>query len=625
MMFFMIVVLAVLTGIYTMVGGLLAVVWTESIQTVAPADRRGLHHGRGLLPRRRLVRVGPHAGHSCPSAGPRNRRRRPLQLVHGQLPLDASRPAGDPSKQPWLGILLGYPVIGIWYWCCDQTIVQRVLAARDEKQARLGPLFCAFLKILPVFLFVLPGVMCVAMVQQGSPVFHGEAPEGRADAYTFMVTHMLPLGLKGLVTAAMLAAAMQTCSAALNSTATLFAYDIVKRYRPQTSDHRLVVVGKITTVVGTVLAIISSPIFGQKDTVFQALRNHLLYLAADHRRVSFRRVLEAGLRPGGLPRPGARQRGWASSSSSSICSRHTPAGITSFSGTSGCVGVELNSMFASFYLCVLCGAIIVVASLPLPRAAQGRGPAAGLGRLARAAARRSPRPRAGQLPRAGRRGAGHVRCALCLVPLSTGEGIGGGLAAFRSHNKGEKHENRIDQDFIVAVACSPWCYWRASPLRRPSPSAHERPQRYGSVIGLRAEKLDEYKKLHAAVWPTVAKTIREANIRNYSIYLRKLPDGNYYLFGYFEYVGDDFQADMAKMAADPETKRWWKFTDPCQQPLADRKPGQWWASMEEVFTRINTFPPLPLAGEGQGVADAEALKKMVKAVERWQPKSSSGA
>ncbi|MGO9110937.1 MAG: L-rhamnose mutarotase [Thermoguttaceae bacterium] len=110
-----------------------------------------------------------------------------------------------------------------------------------------------------------------------------------------------------------------------------------------------------------------------------------------------------------------------------------------------------------------------------------------------------------------------------------------------------------------------------------------KPQRYGSVIGLRAEKLAEYKKLHAAIWPEVAKRIEKANIRNYSIYLRKLPDGNLYLFSYFEYVGDDFQADMAGMAADPSTKKWWKLTDPCQQPLADRKPGEWWASMEEVF------------------------------------------
>ena len=114
-------------------------------------------------------------------------------------------------------------------------------------------------------------------------------------------------------------------------------------------------------------------------------------------------------------------------------------------------------------------------------------------------------------------------------------------------------------------------------------SAPKGPARYGSVIGLRPEKLAEYKKLHAAVWPAVAKAIRTGNIRNYSIYLRKLDDGRYYLFSYFEYVGQDFQGDMAKMAADPEVKRWWTFTDPCQQPLADRQDGEWWASMEEVF------------------------------------------
>jgi L-rhamnose mutarotase len=109
------------------------------------------------------------------------------------------------------------------------------------------------------------------------------------------------------------------------------------------------------------------------------------------------------------------------------------------------------------------------------------------------------------------------------------------------------------------------------------------PARYGSVIGLRAEKLAEYKKLHAAIWPEVARALRDGNVRNYSIYLRKLDDGNYYLFSYLEYVGQDFQGDMAKMAANPDVKRWWTFTDPCQKPLSDRKEGEWWASMEEVF------------------------------------------
>ncbi len=103
-------------------------------------------------------------------------------------------------------------------------------------------------------------------------------------------------------------------------------------------------------------------------------------------------------------------------------------------------------------------------------------------------------------------------------------------------------------------------------------------QRYGSVIQVVPEKLDEYKRLHAAVWPSVLKMIAECHISNYSIYYR---DG--WLFSYFEYDGNDYEADMAKMAADPETQRWWKECGPCQKPLESRAPGEWWASMEEVF------------------------------------------
>ena len=103
-------------------------------------------------------------------------------------------------------------------------------------------------------------------------------------------------------------------------------------------------------------------------------------------------------------------------------------------------------------------------------------------------------------------------------------------------------------------------------------------QRYGSVIKLKPEKLAEYKTLHANVWPEVLNMIRACSIRNYSIYYK---DG--FLFSYFEYHGADFAADMAKMAADPTTQAWWKLTDPCQQPLETRQPGEWWAGMEEFF------------------------------------------
>lgn len=113
--------------------------------------------------------------------------------------------------------------------------------------------------------------------------------------------------------------------------------------------------------------------------------------------------------------------------------------------------------------------------------------------------------------------------------------------------------------------------------------AGPKPQRYGSVIGVKQEKLAEYKKLHAAVWPEILNMIEQCNIRNYSIYLHQLDDGNYYLFSYFEYIGDDFKSDMARMAADPMTQKWWDLCEPCQIPLKNRKEGEWWATMEEVF------------------------------------------
>jgi len=108
-------------------------------------------------------------------------------------------------------------------------------------------------------------------------------------------------------------------------------------------------------------------------------------------------------------------------------------------------------------------------------------------------------------------------------------------------------------------------------------------KRYGSVIGVRAEKLEEYKRLHAAVWPDVLRMIKQCHIQNYSIYLGQLDDGRHYLFSYFEYTGQNFAADMAKMAADPTTQNWWSVCKPCQQPLANREPEEWWATMDEVF------------------------------------------
>jgi len=103
-------------------------------------------------------------------------------------------------------------------------------------------------------------------------------------------------------------------------------------------------------------------------------------------------------------------------------------------------------------------------------------------------------------------------------------------------------------------------------------------KRYGSVIKVKPEKLEAYKELHANVWPGVLQKIKDCHISNYSIYYK---DG--YLFSYFEYTGNDYEADMAQMADDPETQRWWDVCKPCQEPLETRSEGEWWANMEEVF------------------------------------------
>lgn len=103
-------------------------------------------------------------------------------------------------------------------------------------------------------------------------------------------------------------------------------------------------------------------------------------------------------------------------------------------------------------------------------------------------------------------------------------------------------------------------------------------RRYGQIIGLKPEAIQEYVKCHANVWPEVLRTIRECNIRNYSIFLK-----DHTLFAYFEYIGDNFEADMLRMAADPKTQEWWAIMKPMQEPIPSRKPGEWWANMVEVF------------------------------------------
>lgn len=248
-------VVAGLAGLYTIVGGLLAVMWTESIQTVI------LLTGAICITVLGLNHVGGWEG---------------LQQSVHPVNFSLIRPSSDPTGLSKWAVFLGYPVIGLWYWCCDQVIVQRVLAAKDENHARIGPLFTGFIKILPMFIFVLPGLICLAMVSQG---LDAESLEDPKDTLTYLINHILPTGMKGIMAAALLAAMMGSVSAALNSIATVFSYDVVKRWRPETSEHRLVLIGRIVTGVAMGLAILWSPFVGKFETIFQGANDLICYMA----------------------------------------------------------------------------------------------------------------------------------------------------------------------------------------------------------------------------------------------------------------------------------------------------------------------------------------------------------
>ena len=138
--------------------------------------------------------------------------------------------------------------------------------------------------------------------------------------------------------------------------------------------------------------------------------------------------------------------------------------------------------------------------------------------------------------------------------------------------------------FLIVAVSFGVASWQSASAAAEKKDAQEagKVQRFGSVIELRPEKREHYLRLHADCWPSVLKQIRESNIRNYSIYLGEL-GGKLYLFSYFEYVGADFEADMKKMGDDPETRRWWKETDPCQRQIPGTPDGQQWMQLPEVF------------------------------------------
>jgi len=249
-----------LTALYTVLGGLAAVVMTETIQAIV------LIVGAMLITAFAYAKVG---GWDAMVAH--------LQSANETVRLSVLRSPSVEKEFPWFAIFLGYPVLGIWYWCADQTIVQRVLGAKDENHARIGPLFCAVIKILPLFIFVLPGLMFYVILKMG--LLTDVTVENSKEVYGLMIKSLLPTGLFGVMAAALMAALMGNLASAANSISTLFSYDLWKRFRPATPEHRLVIIGRTATFLSFVLGIALVPLLDKYESIFAAINDVIAHIA----------------------------------------------------------------------------------------------------------------------------------------------------------------------------------------------------------------------------------------------------------------------------------------------------------------------------------------------------------
>ena len=246
-----IIVIGVVTATYTTLGGLRAIVVTDAIQAVV------LLSGCVLLTVFAVGQLGDVGIHSMDDL--RNAAKPDqLSMIH-----PIKNGGGANNEFSWLTVMIGYHVLGIWYWCTDQTIVQKVLGAKTMRDGQLGALFAGALKLLPLFLMVLPGVLAFVL-------FSDQIAEPN-DTLNVLIDNLLPVGLKGLFAAGLLAAVMSTVESALNSIATMTSEDIVKKLRPNTAERTLVLTGRLTAWVVIVLAMLWSPFAGQFESIFVAI------------------------------------------------------------------------------------------------------------------------------------------------------------------------------------------------------------------------------------------------------------------------------------------------------------------------------------------------------------------
>ena len=223
----------VITGCYTVLGGMRAVVYTEALQTIV------LIAGALIITIMGMNAVGGWAE---------------LKSTVGSEHFNMWRPPSDPDY-PWTGMLFGGTIVGIWYWCTDQYIVQRTLSAADIKIGRRGAIFGAYLKLLPIFIFLVPGMIAFALKQKGMLDY-----EKSNEVFPVLVQYLLPTGLKGLVAGGLMAALMSSLASVFNSSSTLFTVDIFKKMYPKTPEKKLVNIGRWATAVVVILGMLWIPI-----------------------------------------------------------------------------------------------------------------------------------------------------------------------------------------------------------------------------------------------------------------------------------------------------------------------------------------------------------------------------
>jgi solute:Na+ symporter, SSS family len=247
------IILVVVTGVYTVLGGLHAVMYTEAIQAIV------LLFGSLVLMIFGLNEVG--GWDSLMQAIPKEK-------------LNMFLPLNDPEF-PWLGILFASPIVGVWYWCTDQHIVQRCLAAKNEREARRGTIFAAFLKLMPFFIFLIPGLIAYALHEQGKIQL-----DDTNAAFPVMVKSIMPIGLRGVLAGGLLAALMSSLASVYNACSTLYTIDIYKKSHPDASEKELVKVGRIATGIIVLMGMAWIPLMGRvSDGLYNYLQSVQSYMA----------------------------------------------------------------------------------------------------------------------------------------------------------------------------------------------------------------------------------------------------------------------------------------------------------------------------------------------------------